>query len=72
MRVFNIAEAKDNLSELVDAAMRGEEIVIARRNQPLVTLVPRSRPRVTPGWAKGRVEVLPGFDEPLEDFQEYE
>ena len=38
-------EAKNKLSELIDRAARGEEIVITRRGRPLVKLVPyRSLP----------------------------
>ena len=36
----NIGEAKDSLSQLVAAAMRGEDVVIARSGQPKVRLVP--------------------------------
>ena len=35
----NIAEAKARLSELVSAAVRGEEIVLARAGKPQVRLV---------------------------------
>jgi prevent-host-death family protein len=44
MQQFNIAEAKAHLSELVQKAMMGEEIVIARDNKPLAMLVPIQRP----------------------------
>ncbi|MFT4627538.1 MAG: prevent-host-death family protein [Myxococcota bacterium] len=40
MKTVNIAEARANLSKLIDAAMNGEEIVISRRNKPLVKLSP--------------------------------
>ena len=36
----NIGEAKTRLSELVAAAKRGEEVVIARAGEPEVRLVP--------------------------------
>ena len=38
--VVNIAKARANLSALVDAAMNGEEIILARREQPVARLVP--------------------------------
>ncbi|MEQ1931576.1 MAG: type II toxin-antitoxin system prevent-host-death family antitoxin, partial [Parvularculaceae bacterium] len=38
VRQFNIAEAKAKLSELVDAASRGEEIVLARHGRPMARL----------------------------------
>ena len=37
---INIAEAKAKLSELIDRALAGEEIVIARAGKPLARLVP--------------------------------
>ncbi len=36
---FNIGEAKDRLSELVAAAKRGEDVVIARAGHPEVRIV---------------------------------
>lgn len=36
----NIGEAKTRLSELVAAARRGEEVIIARAGDPAVKLVP--------------------------------
>ncbi|MBY0337874.1 MAG: type II toxin-antitoxin system prevent-host-death family antitoxin [Acetobacteraceae bacterium] len=44
----NIYEAKTRLSALVDAATRGEEVVIARAGKPLVRLVPCDTPAPPP------------------------
>ncbi len=41
-RQFNIAEAKARLSELADAASRGEEIVLARHGKPIARIAPLS------------------------------
>lgn len=35
----NVLEARNQLSKLIDAAMRGEDVVIAKRGQPAVRLV---------------------------------
>jgi prevent-host-death family protein len=40
MRTVNLHEAKTQLSRLVDQAVGGEEIVIAKAGTPLVRLVP--------------------------------
>jgi prevent-host-death family protein len=40
---LNVAEAKARLSELLDRAVRGEEIVIARAGKPLAQLTPLKR-----------------------------
>ncbi len=44
----NIAEAKAKLSELLDRALGGEEIVIARAGKPLARLMPL-KPKVREG-----------------------
>ncbi|MCA0239918.1 MAG: type II toxin-antitoxin system prevent-host-death family antitoxin [Proteobacteria bacterium] len=41
----NILEAKNQLSKLVAAASRGEEVVIAKRGKPVVRLVKAEAPR---------------------------
>lgn len=73
MSVFNIHEAKTHLSRLVDEAVQGGDVVIARSNHPLVKLVPieESRPARRLGTAAGQVRISPDFDEPLEDFEDY-
>ena len=49
---FNIAEAKAKLSELLDRALGGEDIVIARAGEPMARLTPlkRKRPRKPGAW----------------------
>lgn len=39
MRIVNISEAKTSLSKLVTLVYRGEKVVIAKNNLPLVDLV---------------------------------
>ena len=39
-KIFNLSEAKDQLSSLVDRAASGEEIVIAKHGKPLARLGP--------------------------------
>ena len=64
MPAINLNEAKANLSKLVDAAVAGEEIIIAKAGQPVVRLTPVEGlvPR-QPGIAKGRI--TEAFFEPL-------
>lgn len=40
MTKVNMHEAKTNLSKLVDAALQGEEIILAKNGKALVQLVP--------------------------------
>ena len=40
MSTFSVAEAKAHLSDLLDRAEKGEEVVITRRGQPVAQLAP--------------------------------
>lgn len=73
MKIVNIHEAKTHLSRLIQEALEGEEIVIARGNKPLVRLVLVESARAEPslGWARGQVTMAHDFDAPLDDFAEY-
>jgi len=70
---FNVAEAKASFSELVQRALMGEEVVIAKGNQPLLKLVPLQEPKRNrqPGSARGQVHLAPDFEETPEDFADY-
>ncbi len=65
-RTLNVAEAKARLSELVQRAARGEEIIIARNGEPqarIVALAPKAT-RV-PGKGSGKWKVSGDFNESL-------
>jgi len=65
----NVAEAKATLSDLVERAVGGEDIVIARSGKPRVRLVPvleRTAPRVFGQW-KGKEVFQPGWEDDLTD-----
>ena len=60
MPTANVHQAKTNLSKLIDAALRGEDVVIARDGVPAVRLIPFEAKRVdrTGGWLRGRAKIL--------------
>ena len=63
----NIYDAKTRLSQLVQRAEAGEEIIIARGGRPAARLVP-FRPTAVPrkpGRLRGRVRTRRSFDDPL-------
>lgn len=69
----NIHAAKAHLSELIQKAMLGEEVIIARDNKPvakLTALHPLKQKRHL-GSAKGMMVISDDFDAPLEDFKDY-
>jgi prevent-host-death family protein len=63
----SLYEAKTYLSELVERAARGEEIVIAKSGKPKALLVPLGdvRPMRQPGKGRGKWRVGRAFDAPL-------
>jgi prevent-host-death family protein len=67
----NIHKAKTNLSELIQRAEGGEEIIIARDGNPvakITRLSNKSGKRPAPGMDAGKVIIEPDFDEPLPEF----
>ncbi len=74
MQQVTIEQAKMNLTILIDAAIKGEEIVIQQDEKTAVKLVPTltKKPRPQFGSAKGLIQISDNFDEPLEDFAEYQ
>lgn len=73
MRTVNVHEAKAKLSELIERVLDGEDVVIARRNVPLVRLTAVEAAGVgrRVGWARGLVEIAPDFDQTPDDFADY-
>ena len=68
MTQVNIHTAKTTLSDLVQKAERGEEVIIARRGKPVVRLIPISeRPVRKAGRYKGKISCGDEIFEPLSD-----
>jgi len=65
---LNIHEAKTHLSKYLSRLKKGEVIVLCKRNAPIAEIRPLPAPPGKPrplGLAKGTIEILPGFFEPL-------
>ncbi|SEB48535.1 prevent-host-death family protein [Paramicrobacterium humi] len=62
-KTVNVYEAKTQLSKLIERALAGEDVVIARAGKPAVRLVKwePSHARV-PGLWQGRVHIADDFD----------
>ena len=70
----NIHEAKTQLSKLIQAAINGKQVIIAKGNKPVVRLevLPEAQGDRKIGNAKGLILSMDDdFDEPLDDFREY-
>jgi prevent-host-death family protein len=69
-----IHEAKTHLSQLIQKALNGEEIIIAKGNKPLVKLVvlpEMQQQRRLGGAAAVFLGMADDFDEPLSVFEAY-
>ncbi|MBI1866898.1 MAG: type II toxin-antitoxin system prevent-host-death family antitoxin [Methylocystis sp.] len=64
MSVTNIHAAKTNLSKLIDAALRGEEVIIAKSGKPIVKLIAVEPPKLAIDRKKffGALKGQFGFD----------
>lgn len=71
MTQVNMHEAKTHFSKLVERALRGEEVIIARGGTPLVKLVPVEGPKALRPLGLDRQEVDQGFfEESLQPLEE--
>jgi prevent-host-death family protein len=73
MAQVGMHEAKTKLSQLVERAEAGEDVVIARNGKPVARLVPltntASLASVRGAW-RGRVQVAEDFDDLPDDIAE--
>ncbi len=70
-KVINIYEAKTQLSALVDQAVNGDDVIIARNGKPqarLTALVP-AKGKIKYGLLKGKFSVPDDFDSPNPDIE---
>ncbi|MFI4937979.1 MAG: type II toxin-antitoxin system Phd/YefM family antitoxin [Candidatus Berkiellales bacterium] len=67
MTIVNIHDAKTNFSKLINQALKGEKIIIARGGTPLIVLIPYAQPspRRKGGQLKGMITIADDFDAPL-------
>lgn len=67
--VYNVYEAKTHLSELMDRATAGEDIILAKAGVEKVKLVPVTSRKIkrVPGRLKGKIWVAPDAFSPEVD-----
>jgi len=73
MHQVGLEEAETQLAALIEAVVRGEEVVITRWDGAAFKIAPitLAKPRPKFGSAKGLVKMSDDFDEPLEEFEDY-
>lgn len=68
MRVVNIHDAKTHFSKLVDAVVKGQEIIIAMSGKPVAKLGPIGKEKKRKfGVLKGKIKISRDFDAPLSE-----
>ncbi|MFT3801641.1 MAG: type II toxin-antitoxin system Phd/YefM family antitoxin [Burkholderiaceae bacterium] len=69
MTAINIYEAKTRLSQLVDRAIAGEDIIVSRHGKPVarITRLESEERKVRFGVLEGRIRIADDFDAPLPD-----
>lgn len=66
--LVNVHAAKTNLSKLIEAALAGEEVVIAKGNKPVVKLVALPQGPFKIGLLKDQLGgTCPDFFEPMDE-----
>jgi prevent-host-death family protein len=63
----NIHEAKTHLSRLIERALAGEDVIVAKAGKPLVRITPIALKKPVLGSARGMFTLPPGWDAPMTD-----
>ncbi len=65
--VYTVHQAKTQLSQLIEQALGGREVVIARGKMPVARLVAidAARKRPAPGRFQGKMTIHPSFYDPM-------
>lgn len=71
MKTYTVHQAKSQLSKLIQKALHGEEVVIAKRHIPVVRLAAITQPKRKLGFLGKGVWVSRDFDKPLKEFRNY-
>ena len=68
----NYDDLKSQIADLIEAAMRGDKVVITKNGRQIVQLVPMKATRRRKfGSARGKIKFARDFNAPLADFREY-
>ncbi len=62
----NIGELKNRLSEFLERAEKGDEILVCKRNVPFATItgLPKRKNRSQPGWAASSLKIVQSVEGP--------
>ena len=63
--MYTVHQAKTNLSKILKKVEKGEEVIIARGDEPIAKIVPLDKPIRKAGTMKGILTWEPGAFDPL-------
>jgi prevent-host-death family protein len=67
----SVYEAKSKLSQMINRALEGEEVVITRNGKDVVRLSPVQKKSANwIGMYKGKGKIHDNFDDPLPEFED--
>ena len=66
-QTVSVKEAQDNFNKLLDDVAAGEKITVVKSGKPVARIVPVKVGTRKPGSAKGKIVIMPDFDDPLPD-----
>ena len=68
----SVYEAKSKLSQMINKALEGEDVIITRNGRDTVKLTPVTKKKGDwIGMYEGQIVIHDDFDDPLEEFEEY-
>lgn len=72
MQLVNIYQAKTQLSQLIQQAQQGQDVIIAKAGKPVVKVIPYTTKTKNrkPGLLKGQITISPDFDEEDEEINQ--
>ena len=72
MTIVNIHDAKTNLSALIQQALNGEEVIIAKNNDPIITLKPilKKVKKRKAGILKGKIKIVEDWNKADKEIEE--
>lgn len=63
----SVYEAKSKLSQMINSALDGEEVIITRNGKDTVKLIPVPQKNKWIGMYEGQIDIHEDFDAPLDD-----
>jgi len=68
----SVYEAKSKLSQMINKALEGDEVVITRNGKDVVKLEPvQKKKRNWVGMYEGKIRIHDNFDDPLPEFEDH-